>query len=413
LPKEENEMKKLLQMASSAVLIGLILAACSPLVPATNDPATSIPGPAQMTTRPAPVESVEVQILHNRPFQVNALIRGHLAESCATLGGSQVTYASNVFQIAVVAVSPSDRGCIQIVTPFETTIALDASNLPAGSYTVIANGVSAVFALPPESTPPTAAPTAVPTARPTSSVCTDAATFVKDMTIPDYTLMAPGVAFTKTWRLKNSGSCTWDSNYLVAYIRGTTVSQQPGYWILQKGETVAPGQSVNVSVGMTAPVENGNYTSYWGLRPENGQLMPISGGANGNSFYVRIRVEDASNEPPADTTTAAIDIEPEQGSGPACTADSTYFVHASITANGPITAAYEIGSTAGQISAGNFQTPGDSRLSPYVTGTLVFNQADTKTISLRFVGPYPHPDDITVMVRVNGAAWHSAKLSCP
>ena len=42
-------MKKLLQMASSVVLIGLVLAACSPLVPATNGPATSIPGPAQLT----------------------------------------------------------------------------------------------------------------------------------------------------------------------------------------------------------------------------------------------------------------------------------------------------------------------------------------------------------------------------
>jgi len=33
-----------------------------------------------------------------------------------------------------------------------------------------------------------------------------------------------------------------------------------------------------------------------------------------------------------------IDIELEQGSGKACTADSTYFVHASITADGPTTA---------------------------------------------------------------------------
>ena len=410
-------MKKLLQMASSVVLIGLVLAACSPLAPATNGPATSIPGPAQMTTRPAPVESVEVQILHNSPLQVNALIRGHLTESCATLGGSQVTHAGNVFQIAVVAVSPGDRGCLQVVTPFETTVVLNVGSLPAGSYTVTANGVSAVFTLPSKSEPPTAAPTAVPTAvptaRPTSSVCTDAATFVRDMTIPDYTLMAPGVAFTKTWRLKNSGSCTWNSSYLVAYIRGATMSQQPGYWMLQKGETVAPGQSVNVSVGMTAPVEDGNYASYWGLRPENGQLMPISGGADGNSFYVKIRVQDASNEPPADTTTAAIDIEPEQGSGPACTADSTYFVHASITTNGPIAAAYEIGSTAGQIPAGNFEDPGNGGLSPYITGALVFNQAGTKTINLRFVGPYPHPDDITVMVRVNRGPWHSAKLICP
>ena len=406
-------MKKLLQMASLVILIGLVVSACSPLAPGPNGPATSIPATAQMTTRPAPVESVEVQISHNSPLLVNALVRGHLTESCATLGGSQVTYASNVFQIAVVAVSPDDRGCLQVVTPFETTVALDVSSLPAGAYTVTANGVSAVFTLPSESEPPTAAPTAVPTARPTSSACTDAATFVKDMTIPDYTLMAPGVAFTKTWRLKNSGSCTWNSSYLVAYVRGTTMTQQPGYWILQKGETVAPGQNVNVSVGMTAPSQNGNYASYWGLRQENGSLMPIAGGANGNSFYVKIKVDDGSNPPAGTITNASIDIELEQGSGAICTADSTYFVHAYITADGPTTANYEIDSSAGQISAGYFETSGTSGPSPSVTGTVTFNQADTKTISLRFVGPYPYPADITMLLRVNGGQWHNAKVMCP
>jgi hypothetical protein len=53
-------------------------------------------------------------------------------------------------------------------------------------------------------------------------------------------------------------------------------------------------------------------------------------------------------------TDASIDIELEQGSGTACTTNSTYFVHASITADGPATASYEIGSTAGQIPAGKF-----------------------------------------------------------
>jgi hypothetical protein len=108
-------------------------------------------------------------------------------------------------------------------------------------------------------------------------------------------------------------------------------------------------------------------------------------------------------------TAASIDIELEQGSGTACTADSTYFIHAHITAGGPTTAYYEIGSTAGQIAAGNFQNNG---LIPYVTGIVVFDQEDTKTINLRFVGPYPYPDHITVNLRVNGGEWHNTKLSC-
>ena len=111
-------------------------------------------------------------------------------------------------------------------------------------------------------------------------------------------------------------------------------------------------------------------------------------------------------------TAASIAIELEQGSGTACTAGSTYFVHATITADGPATASYEIGSTAGQISAGYFEDPDTHSLSPVVSGTLAFDQADTKTVHLRFVGPYPYPDNISVVLRVNGGEFYTARLSC-
>ena len=111
-------------------------------------------------------------------------------------------------------------------------------------------------------------------------------------------------------------------------------------------------------------------------------------------------------------TGQSIRIELEQGSGTVCTANSTYFVHASITADGATTATYEIGSTAGQIPAGNFQNPDNNGVSPYVTGAVVFNRAGTKSINLRFVGPYPYPNDITVNLRVNGGKWHNTTLAC-
>ncbi len=109
-------------------------------------------------------------------------------------------------------------------------------------------------------------------------------------------------------------------------------------------------------------------------------------------------------------TAASITIEREEGSGAVCTANATYFVHASITADGPATAAYEILSSAGQIAAGNYEN--SQGVSPAVSGTLTFAQAETKTINLRFVGPYPYPADITVILRVNGGEFHNTKLSC-
>ncbi len=111
-------------------------------------------------------------------------------------------------------------------------------------------------------------------------------------------------------------------------------------------------------------------------------------------------------------TSASIAIELEQGSGSVCTANATYLVHAYITADGPTTASYEIESSAGQISAGNFTKGYATPIYPVDYGNVVFDDAGTKTISLRFVGPYPYPDNITVIIRVNGGDSHNTKLSC-
>jgi hypothetical protein len=175
-------------------------------------------------------------------------------------------------------------------------------------------------------------------------------------------------------------------------------------------QSIDPGQTVDISVGMTSPVDNGNYVSYWGLKKVDGPFMPIAGGTNGNSFYIKIKVNNGWVD--GNVTAASIAIQPEQGSGPVCTANSTYFVHTSVTTDGAASVAYEIDSSAGQTAAGFFQSSPTGPVSPSVKGTFVFDQADTKTIDLRFAGPYPYPDNITVLLWVNHSHWYQAKLSC-
>ena len=47
----------------------------------------------------------------------------------------------------------------------------------------------------------------------------DQAAFIRDVTVPDGSPFAPGETFTKTWRLQNTGTCTWTtSNYTLVYV---------------------------------------------------------------------------------------------------------------------------------------------------------------------------------------------------
>ncbi len=118
----------------------------------------------------------------------------------------------------------------------------------------------------------------------------DWAQFVTDVTVPDGTIFQPGATFTKTWRLKNIGTCTWTPSYSMVFVSGTqmgntTTVSMPG--------TIAPGQTVDVSVPMTAPTTAGNYTGYWKFKNPSGVQFGIGYYASG-SWWVQISVQGSS-----------------------------------------------------------------------------------------------------------------------
>ncbi|HET6822311.1 MAG TPA: NBR1-Ig-like domain-containing protein, partial [Anaerolineales bacterium] len=155
--------------------------------------------------------------------------------------------------------------------------------------------VTQTVAAAPTSIPATATPvsaTSTPirptnTAVPTAIAYCDWVAFVKDVTIPDGTQLSAGESFTKTWRLQNRGTCTWTSDYMLVYTSGdqmgsTTAVRLPG--------NVPPGQTVDVSVTLTAPAVNGYQRSYWMLRNPSGALFGSGSKAN-EAFYVEIKVK--------------------------------------------------------------------------------------------------------------------------
>ncbi|MBI5825349.1 MAG: hypothetical protein HZB18_15075 [Chloroflexi bacterium] len=102
-----------------------------------------------------------------------------------------------------------------------------------------------------------------------TTVC-DQAELVADVTVPDGTNFAPGVAFKKTWRLKNIGTCTWATTYSLVFDSGEKMG---GPASVNLTADVAPGQTVDLSVDLTAPTALGNYFGYWKLKNTAGALF--------------------------------------------------------------------------------------------------------------------------------------------
>ncbi len=55
--------------------------------------------------------------------------------------------------------------------------------------------------------------------------CVDAMALVSELTYPDYnlttfTLLPPNTPFKKGWRIRNTGTCTWSTGYVLRYVNG-------------------------------------------------------------------------------------------------------------------------------------------------------------------------------------------------
>lgn len=157
----------------------------------------------------------------------------------------------------------------QLAAQNTPTLSVQATSTPS-----LATATQAILS--PVAASPTSGGSA-PVATATSNC--DNADFVSDVTIPDGTILDPGETFTKTWRLKNAGTCSWTPSYAVVFSNGDSMSG-PATQALTT--TVNPGQTVDISVNLKAPSTPGDYTSYWKLRNAVGVTFA--------TFYVDIKV---------------------------------------------------------------------------------------------------------------------------
>ena len=142
--------------------------------------------------------------------------------------------------------------------------------------------------------------TIAPATQPPPAGC-DRAQFVSDVTVPDGTTFAPGAAFSKTWRLRNSGTCTWTTSYSLVFESGEKMG---GPDSVNLPKSVAPGQTVDVTVSLTAPNSAGTYRGYWKFANSSGVKFGL--GSDGTkAWWVEIKVSGPTPTPgtPTPTTT--------------------------------------------------------------------------------------------------------------
>ena len=113
--------------------------------------------------------------------------------------------------------------------------------------------------------------------------CLDDAEFITSVTIPDGAEIAPGELFVKTWRMRNTGTCTWTERYSWTFKGGSVLTMVDSKPL----DLVPPGEEVDISVTLVAPESPGTYAGQWQLTGA-GQFEGI-----GPEVYYLITVPDA------------------------------------------------------------------------------------------------------------------------
>ena len=189
--------------------------------------------------------------------------------------------------------------------------------------TFAAGQTQTALAMPTETPTPTDTPTPTPTSTPAltnapgiptapgggippTSSCYSMA-FVADVTIPDNTTMTPGQKFTKTWRVRNNGSCAWEAGYKLNFTSGNAMDGSA----VTLEEALDPGKEVELSVSLTAPSSSGTHRGNWRMSNAGGTYF-------GDEVYVLIGVSGSvtttptvkASATPSATSTATLTATP-------------------------------------------------------------------------------------------------------
>ena len=123
--------------------------------------------------------------------------------------------------------------------------------------------------------------TAAPAAEATAPACIDNLTLVAHVNfdpgqIEDFD---PNEPFTKSWRVRNAGTCVWDENYTLIFAFGDQPESGMQGQAVPLSTTVQPGEEIEVEVDLIAPGRADEYQALWQMLDRTdeafGELLPV------------------------------------------------------------------------------------------------------------------------------------------
>jgi len=290
------------------LLIFWILTACSQTSEPTASP-TTVPDPtkesaaeptAVLASEPdviivsseVVVDKISVQKADEDEEDIQVIIQGHTSNTCTEVDEVTISKEGDTFKLVFQTLYLTDQECKEETVPFEETVTLDIQGLPAGTY-AITSGVFEYFDV--------GSDTAVDNANESAEVvtdeeetnsqddanteegsseteprdCEDYASFLSDVTYPDNTEIEAGEVFTKTWEIKNNGTCTWGEGYEMIFVSGPFPGALP---LDDPFPEVLPTGSVELSVVITAPLTADIHKGAWIIQRPEGDNVQIQEG---------------------------------------------------------------------------------------------------------------------------------------
>lgn len=246
--------------------LALIVSACSRATPSatthpqaiTSLPGTGLPGAlASSATTSTPPADEQIEEIQASPTQ---------AASQATQSSSSTQQEAASTSQATVEGSPGNGESGLTATPAATQPGQESQT----------ENTAPQAAAPTATTAQSTATT--PSSAQTGGTCSEKAAFYGDVTIPDKTPFQQGEAFVKIWKVRNEGTCDWGSGYSLVFAGGDIMNGPAS----QALPSAAIGETVEISVDLTAPTGGGVFTGNWEFEDPHGQRFGV--GAGGHDY---------------------------------------------------------------------------------------------------------------------------------